>query len=122
MGRPWAWLPALFSGASVFVLLAGLWVLAAVLLAAAGLLLVIVYLVAASMAGWEAHLLVMGLGAVGWVTAATGLAWRQPVPLTVPALVAFLVLTIIGERFELSRMLRPRSPWWRRTFWAVRSS
>jgi hypothetical protein len=114
LGRSWAWVPALLSGAAVFVLLVGFWVIAAVLLAAAGLLLVIVYLVAASLAGWEAHLLVMGLGAVGWVTAAAGLVWQQPVPLTVPALVGFLVLTIIGERLELSRMLRPRSPWWRR--------
>ena len=53
------------------------------------------------------HNVVMGLGALAWPAAA--LAWLAglDVPRTVPLLAAFLVLTIVGERLELSRMRQP---------------
>ena len=49
---------------------------------------------------------VMGLGAVGWLAA--GVLWSAGAELTtlVPFLAAFLVLTIVGERLELARLLR----------------
>jgi hypothetical protein len=53
------------------------------------------------------HNAVMGLGAVAWAVGA--LAWLAGAQLVrvVPWLAAFLVLTIVGERLELSRMRRP---------------
>ncbi len=47
----------------------------------------------------------MGLGAVAWVAA--GLLWLSgaALPTLVPFLAAFLVLTIVGERLELARLL-----------------
>jgi hypothetical protein len=53
------------------------------------------------------HNAVMGLGAVAWLVGA--LLWLDgwTVATVVPWLAAFLVLTIVGERLELSRMRRP---------------
>lgn len=119
LGRRWAWAPALLSAPAVFLMIFGQEAAAAAVLTVAGLLLVVVYLAAVSLSGWEAHLFVMGLGTVGWTLAAGGLAVGRAVPVVAPALVAFLVLTICGERLELSRMLRPRSPWWRRALLAA---
>jgi hypothetical protein len=53
------------------------------------------------------HNVVMGLGAVAWLVGA--LLWLDgwTVATVVPWLAAFLVLTIVGERLELSRMRRP---------------
>ena len=53
------------------------------------------------------HNTVMGLGAVAWLVGA--IAWLAGAALAhvVPWLAAFLVLTIVGERLELSRMRRP---------------
>jgi hypothetical protein len=114
LGRGWAWIPALLSAAAAVLMVFGETGIAAVLLVGAGLALAVVYVAALSLSGMETHLVVMGLGAVTWTMAAAGLAAGRAVPVVVPALVAFLVLTICGERLELSRMLRPRSPWWRR--------
>jgi hypothetical protein len=51
---------------------------------------------------------VMGLGAVAWL--AGNLLWwlGRPIYQVLPWWMAFLVLTIAGERLELSRVLRPR--------------
>ena len=53
----------------------------------------------------ELYTAVMGLGAVGWLAA--GVLWITGADLTalVPFLAAFLVLTIVGERLELARLL-----------------
>jgi hypothetical protein len=53
------------------------------------------------------HNTVMGLGAAAW--AAGAIVWLAGGPITrvVPWLAAFLVLTIVGERLELSRLRRP---------------
>jgi hypothetical protein len=55
----------------------------------------------------DIHLLVMGVGGLAWVYAAV--AWLGgvgPIRLT-PVLAAYLVLTIVGERLELSRLTLP---------------
>ena len=54
----------------------------------------------------ELYTAVMGLGATGWLAA--GLLWiaGTDVAALVPFLAAFLVLTIVGERLELARLLR----------------
>lgn len=50
---------------------------------------------------------VMALGSLFWLVG--NLFWLSgwPVPLVVPAWVAFLVLTVAGERLELTRLQRP---------------
>src|SRR5690606_11505544 len=52
----------------------------------------------------EPHLALMASGAIAWIVAAAlwALGW-SPVALA-PTLAAFLVLTIVGERLELSRL------------------
>jgi hypothetical protein len=54
-----------------------------------------------------AHNAVMGLGAAAWAAGAIVWLVDDEVARAVPFLVAFLVLTIVGERLELSRMRRP---------------
>ncbi len=53
------------------------------------------------------ELATMAAGAAAWPVA--GLLWLAgtPIPSLVPLLAAFLVLTIAGERLELSRLMRP---------------
>jgi len=55
----------------------------------------------------ERHHVVMLLGAVSWVAANALWLADRPVATTVPFLAAFLILTIVGERLELSRIVRP---------------
>lgn len=114
LDRSWAWVAPVTSAAGAFLLLLGWFRPGAILAIVAGIALTAVYVAAVSISGREAHLIVMGAGAVAWVVGATGLALGASVPATVPALAGFLVLTICGERLELSRMGRPRSPGWRR--------
>lgn len=114
LGRTWAWTAPAAAGAGGVLMLAGGIRVGAVLSLVAGVVLVLVYLAAISITGWEPHLAVEAAGAAAWVVGAAALVAGKPVPAAVPALTAFLVLTICGERLELSRMGRPRSAWWRR--------
>jgi len=61
---------------------------------------------------------VIGLGAVAWM--AGNVVWHreQLVPAAVPWWIAFPLLTIIGERLELSRLL-PDTRWRRPSFYAA---
>lgn len=84
------------------------------LLVVAGLLTTAVYL-AMLRRQVQLHLVVMAVGALGWVAAAgLWLGGAGPVRIT-PLLAAFLVLTIVGERLELSRLTLP-APASRRRF------
>jgi hypothetical protein len=49
---------------------------------------------------------VMVLGALGWAVGNTLWLLARPIPRAVPWWMAFLVLTIVAERLELSRLLR----------------
>lgn len=113
MRRLWPWAAPGLSAIGVVLLLLGYRQPGFLLIAASGVILVLVYLAALRISGVEVHLIVMGLGALSWIAAASGLAAARPMPAIVPALAGFLVLTICGERLELSRMAQPRSPWWR---------
>jgi hypothetical protein len=59
------------------------------------------------------HNAVMGLGALAWLIGAVVWLAGARLAVVVPWLAAFLVLTIVGERLELSRMSRPprRARW-----------
>ncbi|MBI4898169.1 MAG: hypothetical protein HY827_07360 [Actinobacteria bacterium] len=76
------------------------------LISVAGVLLVLVYVAVHRMQP-SRHNIVMGMGAVAWAVGA--IAWLAGASIveTVPWLVGFLVLTIVGERLELSRTIRP---------------
>lgn len=76
------------------------------LLALGGLVLVAVF-VAVHRIQPSAHNTVMGLGAAAWLVGAVRWLAGAAVVDVVPWLAAFLVLTIVGERLELSRMRRP---------------
>ncbi|MGN6332398.1 MAG: hypothetical protein ACTHOD_12205 [Motilibacteraceae bacterium] len=76
-----------------------------VLLTAAGAGLIGLYALAAQRQA-SLHLAVMAAGAFSWLTAAVLWLTGWDVALVVPWLAGFLVLTITGERLELSRLVR----------------
>lgn len=103
-GARWAFAGPALSALAVLTIAADLPdAVAGVLLTAAGLVVTAVY--ATTLARRvEPHLALMAAGAVAWVVAAAlwAVGW-SPVALA-PTLAAFLVLTIVGERLELSRL------------------
>lgn len=119
VGRRWAYAAPALSGISVLWLLSPLPRFGAgVLLAIAGGVVTATYAYLLR-AGWHTHLAIMAVGALAWVAAAV--LWTGgmgPVRLT-PLLAAFLVLTIIGERLELSRLTLPGAASRRRFLVAV---
>ncbi|MEX1163457.1 MAG: hypothetical protein WEB03_07740 [Nitriliruptor sp.] len=115
----WAYLAPASSGAAVVWLLAGGPVAGSGLLfGVAGTLVVVVY-VRTWVIHREPYLVLMGLGGVASVVAA--LLWSvgvSPIRLA-PTLAGFVVLTIVGERLELSRLRRPSRGATRRLLVAV---
>jgi len=107
IGARWAYGGPLCSALGVILTLAGAPALAAQLLFLAGGLV----LVAASLAGQRRqpalHTRVLTLGAACWPVGS--LAWLLGAPLAqvAAAWIAFLVVTVAGERLELSRVLPP---------------
>ncbi len=70
--------------------------------------------------GWQfkaRHLLVMGLGAIHWLVGNTLWFAGVPIPKLVVWWMGFLVLTIVGERLELNRLL-PQDARSTLTFWS----
>jgi hypothetical protein len=61
------------------------------------------------------HTLVMAGGALAWLGGNVLWLAGWPVPLVVGLWIGFLLLTIVGERLELNRLLPP-SPWTRQSF------
>jgi len=105
--RGWAYAAPTAAAAGALWLIVGLPADAGrALLAVGGAALVVVFVALHRLQpSW--HNVVMGLGAVAWLVGA--LVWLDgaAVATVVPWLAAFLVLTIVGERLELSRMRRP---------------
>ena len=107
LGRPWGYLAPLVTGAGGVALVAGApQATAALALAAGGAVFVAIY-VAFSQLQRSLHLAVEAAGAGAWLVAALLVAVGQSTPVVVPWLVAFLVMTIMGERLELSALVRP---------------
>lgn len=108
--RPWAYAVPALSGASALGLVVGLPAQASevlAVLASLGLVGVfaVVYRIQPAL-----HTATMGAGAAAWLVAASLQAAGLPVFRSVPFWAAFLVLTITGERLELSRLGRlPRA-------------
>lgn len=105
--RRWPYLAPAATAAGAMWLLVGLPADAGRALLALGGLALVAVLVAVLRIQPAWHNAVMALGALAWVVGVS--AWLVGVELSrvVPWLAAFLVLTIVGERMELSRMRRP---------------
>ena len=109
LGRRWAYLAPLLSGLAAVWLVAGLPGRgAAALLGAAAITFVAMYAAFLRVDG-ALHVRVQAAGALAWLVAALMLLAGGATAAIVPWLAAFLVLTIAGERLELSRLV-PRSP------------
>lgn len=117
IGRPWAYLAPAASGAGGLFLLAGAERAGFALLVAGSAVFLL-----ASASIWARlrvlHTGLLALGALGLVVANLVLLAGMPTATAVPSWIAFLVLTIGGERLELSR-LSPVPPAARAAFGGV---
>jgi len=104
LGRAWAWTAPVVAAAGTLLLLIGEPTGGLALLVAGGVALSVVYGAALRIGRNPLYLRVEALGALAWVAAAAALLAGTPVIWVAPSLGAFLVLTIVGERIELSRM------------------
>lgn len=93
-----------FCGAGALLTLAGSRLAGPLLLTLGSLGLVGIFVVALRIQ-WSTFLLVMASGAAALLVGNAAWLYGQPVPAVVLWWIAFLVLTIAGERLELSRML-----------------
>jgi hypothetical protein len=118
MGRRWAYSAPLFTGLGGMALLAGLPAAAGAVAATLGSGVLLVATVMLLLRQRTLFMLTMALGAFSWL--AGNLLWLAGVPVAdvVALWINFLVLTIAGERLELSRFLPP-SAIARRTFAAI---
>jgi hypothetical protein len=108
LGRAWGYLAPLAPGLGGIGLVAGLGWAANVLLVIGAAVFVAMY-VAFDRIERSLHGRIQALGAVAWLGAALLLLAGWPPREAYPWLTAFLVLTIVGERLELSRLV-VRSP------------
>ncbi|MCC6472825.1 MAG: hypothetical protein IT514_03675 [Burkholderiales bacterium] len=107
LSRRWAYLGPLLAAAGGAAALAGMAVPAAALLFTAGAAVFLAASLEIHARQREAFTLVLALGALCWL--AGNALWLGGLPpgAAVPSWIAFLVLTIAGERLELSRVLPP---------------
>ncbi len=113
LGATWAYLAPLAAGLAAISLVLGVpGPLPGILFLLAGLAFMAMY-VAFDRIQVALHTRTQAAGAVAWAVAALLWLIGQPVSAIVPWLAAFLVLTIAGERLELSRLgqLAPRARW-----------
>ncbi len=107
LGRPWAYAGPLLTGAGGLLLAAGLGPAAAgpVLITVGSVVLVAIFILVLRLQA-EIFNAVIGLGAVLWL--AGNVLWLSGwgIPRVVPWWMGFLVLTVVGERLELSRLAR----------------
>jgi hypothetical protein len=106
LGQWWGYLAPLAAGIGALALISGAPdAIASLLLAIAGGTFVAMY-VAFDRIQRSLHGTIQALGAVAWLGAALLLALGWTPRQAVPWLAAFLVLTIVGERLELSRLVQ----------------
>ncbi|MGE5476360.1 MAG: hypothetical protein ACM3Q1_06875, partial [Bacteroidales bacterium] len=109
LGRPWAFAAPFATGGGGLLLLAGAESSGAIMLTL-GSAVFLAVAVAVVKRQAEPFTRLLALGALAWTMGNLVWATGAPVPEVVPLWAAFLVLTIAGERLELSRFLKP-SPW-----------
>lgn len=103
LGTAWAYLAPVFTALSTLAILAGL--PAAPLLLLGSLVLTLIFIVLVRRQP-DVSTVTMAVGALLWVVGNSGWLLGWPLPAVVPWWSGFLLLTIAGERLELSRMLR----------------
>ena len=118
LGTGWAYLAPLCSGLGGLAVLVGAGAVAGPTLLLAGSLILLAASLRVYFRQRALHTLTLVLGAAAW--AAGNALWLagQVVPMVAPLWLAFLVITIAGERLELSRFLPP-SPVARGIFGAI---
>lgn len=106
IGKPWAYLGALFNGIGALLLVTHVGGNAGPVLVALGSVWMVVIFLHILRRHLTLYAAVMGLGALAWLVG--NLLWLQgwPVARFVFWWVGFLVLTIVGERLELGRLVR----------------
>ena len=102
--KPWFFTGPLLSASSVVVFLQGEFHAAVAMQFVAGLIFMLVYVAYLSKQK-SLPLWLAGAGALGWVIASGLLFWKSFYPMVFPWYIAFLLLTIVSERLELSRFL-----------------
>lgn len=107
---PWPYLAPVGAAAGALWLIVGLPARGGQLLLVLGGLALVAVFLAIHRIDPTWHNAVMGLGALAWAAGAFVWLGGEPIARVVPFLAAFLVLTIVGERLELSRMRHP-PPW-----------
>lgn len=118
LNRPWAFAAPVLAGLGAIGLVAGIpqWP-APLLMSLSGVILVLIF-IQVLRTQWALHGLVMAGGALSWLAGNT--LWLAGFPFyeVVYWWLGFLVLTIVGERLELNRLLPP-SRWTRISFLAA---
>jgi hypothetical protein len=109
LGAPWTYAAPGLAGAGALTLIAGTGRTASPLLMAAGSIALLVDFGAIMRRQAEISTTTMAAGAVGWLVGNGLWFFMRPIPDVAPWWIAFLVLTIMGERFDLSRMRGPRA-------------
>lgn len=109
LGRTWGYAAPVGAGLGAMTLVLGLPVmLGAAFLVVGGAAFVLMY-VAFDRIEAALHTRVQGVGAVAWLVAAVLWLSGRSIGAIVAWLAAFLILTVVGERLELSRLGRPSS-------------
>lgn len=106
LGRPWAFAAPFATGGGGLLLLAGAESSGAIMLTLGSIIFLIVALKVVKRQP-EPFTRLLALGALAWMMGNMLWATGAGVPEVVPLWASFLVLTIAGERLELSRFLKP---------------
>lgn len=106
LGRPWAFAAPFATGGSGLLLLAGAESSGAIMMTLGSLLFLAVALKVVQRQP-EPFTRLLALGALAWAMGNLLWATGAAIPEVVPLWASFLVLTIAGERLELSRFLKP---------------
>jgi hypothetical protein len=110
LGRRWAFAAPVCAGLGALVLLAGAAGWIGPLLTTLGSVVLVAIFTRIIRQQPALFTLTLGLGAVSWLVGNTLWLAGQPLPRVVWWWLGFLVITIVGERLELSRMRQPQ--WW----------
>lgn len=107
LDRPWTYLAPFFSGiGSILTILTSYHTAGRMLITIASLLFMIVF-IAILRRQFAAFTVTMGIGALLWLIGNIFWLIGYPVYLIVPLWAGYLILTIAGERLDLSRLLAP---------------
>lgn len=105
--KGWTYIPPFLTGIGAIMLITGIQIgygPIIITLGSLGLVLVFVYIFQIQPA---MHSVIMGIGALSWFSGNILLITESQVHKIVFFMIGFLVLTIAGERLELTRMLKP---------------